>query len=344
MIQVELAPGYRISRLIKGGWQLAGGHGPIDKAQAVKDMFAYAEAGITTFDCADIYTGVEELIGCFLREWRTVHPSQPVRVHTKYVPDLESLATLEPEAVEATIDRSLQRLGVPMLDLVQFHWWDYDVRGYVETADVLGELLLKGKIRNLGTTNFDAARLQQLLDAGVPVVSNQVQYSLLDRRPAGSLSRLCASHGVKLLCYGALAGGFLSRKWLDAPEPQEPQENRSLTKYKLIIDEAGGWNHFQELLKALARIGDKHRVSPGAVALRWTLDQPHVAAAIAGARSAVHLRETLEAVSFAFDDADRAAVRAILAKEPGPAGEIYALEREKGGRHARIMKTNLNRS
>ncbi|HEX4384490.1 MAG TPA: aldo/keto reductase [Myxococcales bacterium] len=341
---IELSPGYRISRLIKGGWQLAGGHGPIDKANAVKDMFAYAEAGITTFDCADIYTGVEELIGSFLREWRAVHPSLPLQVHTKYVPDLESLATLKPEAVEATIDRSLQRLGVPMLDLVQFHWWDFDQPGYVETAGVLGELRRKGKIRNVGTTNFDAERLRQLLDAGVPVVSNQVQYSLLDRRPAGALSRLCAASGVKLLCYGALAGGFLSPKWLGQAEPQEPQENRSLTKYKLIIEEAGGWGHFQELLRALTSIGAKHGVSCGAVALRWTLDQPQVAAAIAGARSAAHLRGTLEALTFSFDDADRASLRAILAKEPGPAGEIYALEREKGGRHARIMKTNLNRS
>jgi aryl-alcohol dehydrogenase-like predicted oxidoreductase len=183
-----------------------------------------------------------------------------------------------------------------------------------------------------------------VLDAGVPMVSNQVQYSLLDRRPAGSLSRLCAARGVKLLCYGALGGGFLSRRWLDAPEPPEPQENRSLTKYKLIIEEAGGWTRFQELLRTLTGIGEKHRASPGAVALRWTLDQPHVAAAIAGARSAVHLQETVEALSVSFDDQDRAALRAVLAKEPGPAGEIYALEREKGGRHARIMKTNLNRS
>nr|MBP9105957.1 aldo/keto reductase [Gemmatimonadaceae bacterium] len=70
---IDLAPSYRISRLIKGGWQLAGGHGTIDRAQAIADMQAFAEAGITTFDCADIYTGVEELIGEFLRQWRPGH-------------------------------------------------------------------------------------------------------------------------------------------------------------------------------------------------------------------------------------------------------------------------------
>ena len=63
--RIELAPGYSISRIIKGGWHLAGGHGIIDPDQAVRDMAGFVEAGITTFDCADIYTGVEELIGRF---------------------------------------------------------------------------------------------------------------------------------------------------------------------------------------------------------------------------------------------------------------------------------------
>ena len=61
----EIVPGYRISRMLKGGWHLAGGHAPIDQAKAVAEMKDYVESGITTFDCADIYTGVEALIGAF---------------------------------------------------------------------------------------------------------------------------------------------------------------------------------------------------------------------------------------------------------------------------------------
>ena len=91
-----LAPGYTIPRLIKGGWQLAGGHGTVDRDEAIADMIAYAEAGITAFDCADIYTGVEELIGEFLRVWRSHHgPLAPsIRVHTKCVPDRDALSSL----------------------------------------------------------------------------------------------------------------------------------------------------------------------------------------------------------------------------------------------------------
>ncbi|MBL8983429.1 MAG: aldo/keto reductase, partial [Gemmatimonadetes bacterium] len=73
--------------LIKGGWQLAGGHGAVDRAAALADMRAFVDAGITTFDCADIYTGVESLIGDFL----STVPAGTVRVHTKCVPDLNQL-------------------------------------------------------------------------------------------------------------------------------------------------------------------------------------------------------------------------------------------------------------
>jgi aryl-alcohol dehydrogenase-like predicted oxidoreductase len=118
---VELAPGYRIPRIVRGGWQLAGGHGSVDRARAIADMMAFAEAGITAFDCADIYTGVEELIGEFLRGWKERHgaAAPTIRVHTKCVPDRDALSTLARADIERLIDRSLTRLGVDALDLVQ---------------------------------------------------------------------------------------------------------------------------------------------------------------------------------------------------------------------------------
>jgi len=114
----ELATGYRISRILKGGWQLAGGHGAVDRAAALDDMARFVDAGVTTFDCADIYTGVEELIGEFIR---TRGPGPELQIHTKYVPDIDTLPVLTKADVNRAIDRSLQRLGVERLDLVQFH-------------------------------------------------------------------------------------------------------------------------------------------------------------------------------------------------------------------------------
>jgi len=338
----ELSPGYGISRLIRGGWQLAGGHGEVEHDRAVRDMRAFLDAGITTFDCADIYTGVEQLIGDFRA---TLAPPDRARlhVHTKYVPDLSALATLAFADIERIIDRSLRRLRTDRLDLVQFHWWDYAIPGLVEAAGHLARLREGGKIRHIGGTNFDTPHTAAMLDAGIPLVSMQVQYSLLDRRVAAAMSALCARTGLKLLCYGTVAGGFLSGRWFGRPDPTDPLPNRSLVKYRLIIEEFGGWDAFQALLRVLDGIAGRHGVSIAAIATRWVLDQPHVAAAIVGARYAEHLPETLAVAGVTLDGDDRARINAVLADHPGPSGDFYALERDRAGPHGRIMKYELNR-
>ncbi len=309
-------------------------------------MFAFAERGVTAFDCADIYTGVESLIGAFLKEWRRVHPSlaDTLRVHTKCVPDLDRLASLEAREIERIVDRSRQRLGVAALDLVQLHWWDYDIAGCVFAAECLAEFRVRGAVRDIGLTNFDVPQLREILAAGVPIVAHQVQYSLLDRRPAHTMASVCEESGIRMLAFGALAGGFLSESWPGRSEPHGPLENRSLTKYKLIIDEFGGWTLFQDLLRALHEIARSLDTSIGAVALRWILDRPQVASVIVGARSAVHLSATLSALDLAITDDHYAQLDHVLALARGPAGDVYDLERVKGGRHAAIMRYNLNAS
>ena len=343
---IALAPGYRISRIVRGGWQLAAGHGPLEAERAIADMAAFLEAGVTTFDCADIYTGVEDMIGRF-RERIVAKRGQEAlagfKVHTKFVPDWVALAKIDRAYVRRIVDRSLQRLRMERLDLVQFHWWNYEVPRAVDAALMLKELQDEGKIELIGGTNFDTPHTRALLEAGVPLVSMQVQYSLLDARPEHGLTALCAERGIKLLCYGTVAGGFLSERWLGAPEPREPLANRSLVKYKLIVDDFGGWTLFQKLLEVLRDVGRKHGVSLTAVATRWVLDRPQVAGAIVGARYADHLPDTVSVFGFALDDADRAAIDAVLARRTGPAGDTYALERDREGRHGRIMNYNLNK-
>lgn len=338
---IELAPGYRIPRIVRGGWQLAGGHGDVDADEAVRDMRAFVDAGLNTFDCADIYTGVEAMYGRFnARERAAGRP--PLQVHTKFVPDYDDLARVDEAYVRRIVTRSLERLQASRLDLVQFHWWDYAVPGCVPTALLLAKLQREGLIAHVGGTNFDTPHTQAMLEAGVPLVSMQVQYSLLDRRPARALVPLGRARGMQLLCYGALAGGFLTDAWLGRPEPAE-LTNRSLIKYKLVIDDFGGWAAFQQLLHALRAIADRHRVSIAAVATRWVLQREGVAAAIVGARYARHLPDTLSVFGFALDAEDDARLVPILQAHPGPEGDTYALERDKVGRHGRIMKYNLNK-
>jgi len=340
--RIALTDGFEISRIIKGGWHLAGGHGAIDPVAAQHDMAAFVEAGITTFDCANIYTGVEQLIGDFRRHYP--EHARRVQVFTKFVPDLGDLPTVDRRYVETVIDRSLLRLGLEQLDAVQFHWWDYSIPRYVEVALEIQRLQRAGKIARVAVTNFDVARLSEIIAAGVRIATHQLQYSLLDARPELHMAEYCQSQGIALLCYGTVAGGWLSERWLHQPEPDEPPVNRSLVKYRLIIDEFGGWSRFQSLLGGLSRVAKKHSTDIATVATRAILDRPGVAAAIVGATNAAHLCSHLQIGAVNLDSSDHALLASVLEPRAGPNGDVYTLERDRDGKHGRIMKYNLTKS
>lgn len=337
----SLPDGYSFSRVIKGGWHLAGDHGVVEPQQAIKDMVSFVEAGITAFDCADIYTGVEQLIGEFRRAYPDL--ARQVQIHTKFVPDLSDLAAVDRGYVERVIHRSLQRLGVEQLDLVQFHWWDLNVPRYVETALELDRLRRAGKIAHLAVTNFDTQHLDEIVCAGVPIVAHQLQYSLIDDRPNIHMVEFCRTHNIALLCYGTVCGGFLSERWLGKPQPRtETLGNRSLVKYKLIIDDFGGWDLFQQLLEVLAASAVRHGTDIATVASRAILECPQVAAIIVGATNTAHLHSHRQLGLFQLDEEDRAAISAVTDYRRGPREDVYILERDRTGRHGQIMKYELN--
>jgi len=337
----DIAPGLNVSRIWKGGWHLSGGHGDIDPAAAVEDMRAFADAGITTFDVGDIYTGVEQMIGDFRKKYPAL--GKKIEINDKAVPDYDSLTTVTARQLEETVDRSLARLGVERVDMLQFAWWDTKRGDYIAAAKAYADIVKRGKARYLGGINFLTTEIKAMLDAGVPLVSHQLQYSIIDDRAerSGHID-LCLKHGIKLTCYGVVAGGFISERYLGVPEPGEPFANRSLRKYKLIIEDFGGWDLFQELLRTLKRIADRHKASIANVAMRYILDKPAVASVIIGAVNRNHLTDHVELARVRLDDADRAAIAAVTGKRKGPDGDTYELERDKTGRHGRIMKYNLN--
>lgn len=339
----NLRPGYDVSRLILGGWQFSPGHHPTpyDLDQVLETLVEVADLGVTTFDCADIYDGVEELYGRFLNRWRTTSAPRPIRIHTKFVPDLQALPTLTKADVERVVDRSLRRLGVERLDLVQFYWWDPEVPGFEQTGVWLKELQSAGKIRHLAGTNLNAERCRALRDGGVELVADQVQYSVLDRRPERTLVTYARDEDMALLCYGGLAGGFLTDRWLGKDEPEGLTLNRSLVKYGLIIDELGGWAAHQRLLSTLRAIADDQGVDVAAVAVRFVLDQPGVAAVITGASRARQVASTMRAFEVELTPDDHARIREAAGGGFGPPGDVYDLESDRTGPHGRIMKYGL---
>jgi aryl-alcohol dehydrogenase-like predicted oxidoreductase len=195
--------------------------------------------------------------------------------------------------------------------------WDYGDARYLDALKHLSDLREEGRIRHLALTNFDTERLAAIAGHGIRVVSNQVQYSLVDRRPEARMAAWCRDNGVTLLAYGTLLGGLLSERWLGRPEPGRSElATASLRKYKQMIDAWGGWALFQELLGSLKQIADRHGVGIANVATRYLLDLPAVAGVIVGARLGVaeHIADNARTFELALESGDLAAIEPVLAR------------------------------
>ena len=304
-----------ICRLLNGLWQVSGAHGRIDPTAALASMVDYHDAGFMTWDLADHYGPAEDFIGEFRRrlaDERGQEALDDVQAFTKWVPRPGPMTR---EVVENNIDISLRRMGVDCLDLLQFHWWEYGDDRYLEALGHLSDLRNDGKLRHLALTNFDTEHLQVIVDNGISVVSNQVQYSLVDMRPARSMAPYCQEKGIHLLTYGTFCGGLLSEKYLGQPEPTGMAlDTASLGKYKQMINAWGGWSLFQELLTCLKSIADKHNASIANVASRYILDRPAVAGVIAGARLGLshHREDNLKVFDLELDSEDEAAIGTVI--------------------------------
>lgn len=343
----ELTPGYQISRVLNGCWQLSLGHslnGALDMADVRRAFYGLVEHGFTTFDCADIYTGAEEFIGDFIAELKaggSFH-ADDVQIHTKYVPDIEMLDRVDFAFTESIIDRSLKRLNKDILDVVQFHWWDYETPGMVETAGHLVRLRDKGKIRNVSVTNFDAEHLAMLVDAGIEIASCQAQYSVFDRRPERRLQRYCAEHGIPLICYGTMSGGFLAERYMGTSRESLVPETRSQVKYLQVIEDSLGWEGYQELLRLLKRIADNHGVSISQVATRYILERENVAAVVVGVRNSRHVEDNARIFAFSLSPEESTEINSFISRYPSPEGEPFELERTVGSKYRAIMHMNIN--
>ncbi|KAJ5714444.1 uncharacterized protein N7483_011625 [Penicillium malachiteum] len=125
--------------------------------------------------------------------------------------------TVSREAVVANIDERCQRLKSDSVDLLQLHWQHYEYSSYIQALKYIQEDI---RVKNLGLCNFDTEHMQKVIDSGVKVYTNQVQFSLIDSRPTVRMAELCERHDVKLLTYGTLCGGLVAERWIgkDAPD------------------------------------------------------------------------------------------------------------------------------
>jgi len=316
-LKKELAKDLSICRILNGMWQVSGTHGYIDPQKAIGEMVEYHNSGFTTWDLADIYGPAESFIGKFrqtLENTKGKDELENSQALTKFVPNPGPMSR---SIVEHYIDKSLEKMNTDCLDLIQFHWWDYNNPSYIDALTHLSNIRDSGKIKHVGLTNFDTQRLQIMKDHGLHMVSNQVQYSVLDQRPEKLMVPFCLKNGIHLLTYGTLLGGFLSEKYLESPEPDRSNlTTASLQKYHNMINAWGGWELFQDLLHTLQKISERHGCSIANAATAYILQKPAVAGVIIGARLGIseHRDDNLGALDLVLDAEDEAMINSVTEK------------------------------
>ena len=315
--KIELADGLSICRVLNGMWQVSGSHGYIDPKKAIEEMLEYHNLGFTTWDLADIYGPAELFVGKFRKALEKLKGKDELKnsqALTKFVPNPGPMTK---SIVGNYIDKSLDKMNTDSLDLVQFHWWDYNDPSYIDALVHLSGIKEKGKIKHIGLTNFDTARLEIIKEQGVEIISNQVQYSILDQRPEKLMVPFCLQNQIHLLSYGTLLGGFLSEKYLDSPEPIKGSlDTASLRKYYNMIVRWGGWELFQELLQTLLEISKKHDCSIANVATSFILQKPAVAGVIIGARLGIseHRQDNSRVFDVRLDSEDNSMINSVTQK------------------------------
>ena len=318
-----------VSRTIQGYWQLAGGHGKYREADAVANMEAHFKAGITTLDTADIYGPSELIVGKFVS-------GQPKAIPCTKFCCFRFLDDINRAEVRQRIVKSCERLQVSQLPLVQFFWSNYDVKRYVDVALYLTELKEEGLIREIGATNFDLKRLQELVKADVPIVSQQVQLSALDRRPVQSgMADWCAENQISLIGFGTVGSGILSNRWLGKGAPtQEDRNTASMRMYSSTASRFGDWSLVQELLRTMDAVaqtvrsdGRCEKANISNIAQRYVLETPAVASVLIGMRNKDHIDENVRTHSFQLKQQERDAIDAVVAKRRGPKGDVWDIER-----------------
>lgn len=299
--------GVQVSRLGLGAmtWGEArfgpaqGAYGPSGGREEETAALALSvEAGVTLIDTAAMYSRGES-------ERRLGELARPlgdkVQIATKFSPSPWQLAGSLP----AELDASLNRLGVDQVALYQIHF-PSPLQSIPKLMGHLAAAVRAGKARAVGVSNYSAAQMrlahQVLADEGVPLASNQVQYSMLHRRPEsdGTLEA-CRELGVTLIAYSPLAMGALSGKYRTGV-PRASGFRRLLTQFS-----AARISKIEPLLGLLSEVGAAKGRSVPEVALRWLIEDPDVLP-IPGAKNAEQARVNAGALAFALSSDEREAL------------------------------------
>lgn len=300
--------GLRVSRLALG--TMTWGR-DTDADEAATQLVAFADAGGTMIDTADVYADgeAERILGGLLAE---VIPREELVIATKAVArrnDGPFGGGASRGALLTALEGSLRRLGTDHVDLWQLHAWDPAVP-LDETLSAVSDAVRSGKVRYAGVSNYTGWQLATAVGASdVPLASVQAEYSLLERGVERELAPAAAHHGVGLLPWAPLARGVLTGKYRNGT----PADSRAASTHFAGYVEHHRTDRASRIVQAVVTAADGLGTSPLEVALAWVRDRPGVTAAVVGARNAAQLAGSLAAEEVELAAAIRAALDDVSA-------------------------------
>lgn len=300
-----------------GAWAIGGGDwqyswGPQDDRDSIAAIHKALESGINWIDTAAIYgLGHSEEVVAKALKTASRKPYIFTKCSLRWREDRSIYNSLNPSSLAEELEASLRRLGVETIDLYQIHWPNPEEE-IEEGWEALERFRKQGKIRWIGVSNFNVEQMKRVQKIA-QITSLQPPYSMLRRAIETEILPFAKANGIGVINYSPMLSGMLTGKmsaeriaampaddWRRRnPEFNEPRLSRNL-----------------RLVELLRQIGGAHNVTPGVVAIAWTLHHPAITAAIVGGRNAGQVEQTAAALEFRLDEDEYSRINAFLEANP----------------------------
>jgi aryl-alcohol dehydrogenase-like predicted oxidoreductase len=307
--------GFKITAISYGNWLTHGDQ--VEAAAATKTVQAAFEAGITTFDTADVYAGTkaEKILGDALKDIRRDGLEIFTKVYWPIGPGVNDRG-LSRKHIRDACDGSLRRLGIDYIDLYQMHRFDYETP-LEETLRAFEDLVRQGKVLYIGVSEWTAEQIKAALKIAKQmnfdrIVSSQPQYSMLWRVIEKDVVPLCEKEGISQIVWSPMAQGVLTGKYLPGQKPPagsraaDPGVGQNIEKF--MKDE------ILTAVQGLTPIAQDLGLTMAQLAIAWVLQNKNVASAIVGASRPDQIIENAKAADVVLDGSVMKKIDEILSE------------------------------